>query len=415
MATLAILGDALGSRSLAIAKTSCKPLGTPSANARSEAASMSRDCSPLHPLCVFLSPQRQLSDPMAVVAAADRAWDSLVDVLGIPPPDPGDDGIWHIILADSVEGGGEAQFEGLDPLARYARAISSARIDRSATGCRLDLSVARAIAQGSLLRASPSELDGLGIAEAEHLALLVTPCAMGDGDSLTFQSAPERSLADVQSKAFARGAAAFFDWLDVAYARSPGQIVPAIWAVSPSRSDAQGLCYRSDSSAIDVLGATLGSSSSIGSNLDDIFVEFAIARADMWPPPKAQWRVPWPVHPRRLISPIPVSPTGASYVSVDVAGAPRGAGLRLEMQWEDYARMKWVALKLDASGKTRAQIRATSPERATSAVLTIDVLEDVDRVVVVGVNVGSTEHRFSPDQAEWEPHGWMLTVEGVAP
>jgi hypothetical protein len=85
------------------------------------------------------------------------------------------------------------------------------------------------------------------------------------------------------------------------------------------------------------------------------------------------------------------------------------------MQWEDYARMKWVALKLDASGKTRAQIRATSPERATSAVLTIDVLEDVDRVVVVGVNVGSTEHRFSPDQAEWEPHGWMLTVEGVAP
>ena len=44
-----------------------------------------------------------------------------------------------------------------------------------------------------------------------------------------------------------------------------------------------------------------------------------------------------------------VAPTGASYVVVDHAAAPPGAKLRLEAEWEDYGRMRWVAVKLDDS------------------------------------------------------------------
>ena len=44
--------------------------------------------------------------------------------------------------------------------------------------------------------------------------------------------------------------------------------------------------------------------------------------------------------------------------------------------------------------------------------MTLEPLDGVDRVVVVGVNVGSTEHPFQPNQGWWEPHGWLLTIEG---
>lgn len=59
-----------------------------------------------------------------------------------------------------------------------------------------------------------------------------------------------------------------------------------------------------------------------------------------------------------------------------------------------------------------AEVPVTSLPRATRASLTVESLENVDRLLVVGVNLGSTEHPFDPDQGEWEPHGWLVTLEG---
>jgi len=69
-------------------------------------------------------------------------------------------------------------------------------------------------------------------------------------------------------------------------------------------------------------------------------------------------------------------------------------------------------VKLDAQGNDLADIPVTSVPLGTSASMTIELLDGVDRVVVVGANVGSTEHPFEPNQGWWEPHGWLLTVEG---
>jgi hypothetical protein len=121
--------------------------------------------------------------------------------------------------------------------------------------------------------------------------------------------------------------------------------------------------------------------------------------------------VPWPVQPRRLASPEPVAPTGASYVLVDHAGAPAGAKLRLEAQWEDYGRMRWIVVKLDAAGHAVAEMPITSLERTPRASMTVESLDATDRILVVGVNVGSTERAFDPGDGEWEPHGWLLTLE----
>ena len=108
----------------------------------------------------------------------------------------------------------------------------------------------------------------------------------------------------------------------------------------------------------------------------------------------------------------PVAPTGASMVRVDLAGAPPRAKLHVEAEWEDYARMRWVVAKLDASGKMLAQIPIGSTDHSTLAALTVENLGGVTQVLVVGVNVGSTEHPFYPQQGEWEPHGWLLTLGG---
>jgi hypothetical protein len=350
------------------------------------------------------------------VDAVDRAWEAIVGVLGIPAPESGLDGSWNVYLGESVDGDGQSRLVALDPRARFERGFSYATMERGARGCRLEMAAARAVAHGALLAAAPATAEGLGLAEAEQLARLATPCAASEEDRVAFQSDPERTLVDGKSPAFARGAAAFFEWLDATFARAPGALVPALWALTPTRPDAQPTKGQYDATAFDVLAASLGGGAlASDSALDDALVGFAVARASTWPPVHLAWDLPWPVHARRLVAPTPVSPTGASYVAVSHAGAPPGARLRLEMEWEDYCRMRWMALKVDSGGAILAAIRVSSPDLATQAALTLDALDGIDRVVIVGANVGSTEHKFSPAQGEWEPHGWMLTVEGLAP
>ena len=55
----------------------------------------------------------------------------------------------------------------------------------------------------------------------------------------------------------------------------------------------------------------------------------------------------------------------------------------------------------------------TSTDRATAASMTVEGLDGVDHLLILAQNLGSTEHPFYPNQGEWEPHGWLLTIEGL--
>ena len=131
----------------------------------------------------------------------------------------------------------------------------------------------------------------------------------------------------------------------------------------------------------------------------------------MEPRPALAWHLPWPTRARRVTPAEAIAPTGVSYVLVDHKDAPAGSKLRLEAHWEDYARLRWVVLKRDASGRTLAELPITSTDRGTAASLTVEGLDGVDHILVIVQNLGSTEHAFNPDQGEWEPHGWLLTLE----
>jgi hypothetical protein len=382
------------------------------------ASSWTISCSLRHPTCIHSPRVAPPSVPLATLASADRAWDVLTGALGLPAPDTDLDGAWHVYLVDGLPGDadgldyGRALLSDRDPRTRFDSGTSFALVDRATPlGCPLDLALARALSRACLWRAAPATSEGSARAQAETMAHLAVPCAASEADVQEFQSRPERTLVDPSSSAFDRGASLFFDWLDATLAREPGSLVVGLWALAPTRTPPGAWRWNATPTAFDVLGVSLKGARTPDSTLEDMFVRFALERARATPAVRPAWRLPWPKTARRLASPEPVSPTGASYVLVDHGGAPAGSKLRMEAQWEDYARMHWVVVKLDAAGRTMAELPVTSLDRGTRASLTVEALEGVDRVLIVGVNVGSTEHGFDPDQGEWEPHGWLLTVE----
>jgi hypothetical protein len=387
--------------------------------------SCARACSFRHPFCVERSVEsstgphaagaRKSADEreLAALDAADRAWDTLTGPLEAPPPDGDDDGVWRIELRDAVDGGGDAWFAARDPVSRFDRASSFATIDQAlGPGCALDLAAARAIARGSMWRAAPAIDEASARAEAEVLARLATPCAASGLDAPMFQASPEETVVAASSPAYERGASAFFGWLDTSFGSEPGALLLGLWSLAPTRTPFDASRWAGAPTHFDVLRTSLRDGLWPGSTLDDVFVRFALARATMAPPARIAWSVPWPASARRLASPRPVAPTGASYVVVDHAGAPPGSKLRVEAAWEDYGRLRWVVAKLDATGHATGEVSIPSLDRSTHTSMTIESLDGVDRLLIVCVNVGSTEHPFDPDQSEWEPHGWLLTLEG---
>jgi hypothetical protein len=371
-----------------------------------------RVCSARHPVCVHAMPVTPPARELAALDSAERAWETLTGALELPPPDGDLDGAWHVYLVDDVEGGGRAFLQGKDPRARFDRATSFGLVDGAQRGCSLDLALARAVARGSLWRVAPAVDEGSAAGQSEAIARLAAICASGDEDTLAFQLRPDRAIVDPVSTAFDRGASLFFGWLDDTFGASPGTFIEGLWALSPTHTPPDSWRWAGAPTPFDVMRVSLRGSLRSGSTIDDVFVRFAVDRASMDPRPRDSWHVPWPVHARRLAAPEPLAPTGTTLVRVDVAGAPPGAKLHVEAEWEDYARMRWVVAKLDASGKVLAQIPIGSTDRSTIAAVTVENLGSVNQVLVVGVNVGSTEYAFDPDQGEWEPHGWLLTLGG---
>jgi hypothetical protein len=103
-------------------------------------------------------------------------------------------------------------------------------------------------------------------------------------------------------------------------------------------------------------------------------------------------------------------PSGASYILVRRAGARPEARLRVEIDWEEHALFKWALVKIDASGRELGRVPIATKERATEAQITLADLGAADRILLVGVNVGDPAYQFDPDDAVWEPHGWLVTI-----
>jgi hypothetical protein len=410
------------------------------------------------PLCVHASPKTPGKSVLAVVAAAEHAWETLTGALGLAPPDvDADDLVYHVVLVDNPTGrsyssasetGGEratTRVAARDVRSRIDRARAFTLLDANVPlGCALDAVVAREIARAILYRVAPATAEGIARAQTTYLAQLVVPCAIGLAvdEAFAFQSRPDRAVCDARTTEtgtaaddgdgdraglFTSGASLFWSRIDWAYGRTPGGIVTATWAVAPTHTDVAAKRWHDEADAFDVLRISFKNALSTSSTLDDLLLDTAVARAFMGSADDRlhqvetrtlgdaarvplDWDLPWPSKPKRVAPRAPVYPTGSSYVVVRRAGAPAGSRLRVELAWEEHALFRWALVKLAASGRELGRVVIPTRERATETQMTLVDLDGVDRVMLVGTNVGDPAYRFDPDDEVWEPHGWLLTL-----
>jgi len=256
----------------------------------------------------------------------------------------------------------------------------------------------------------------------------MVPCVTGD-DVRAFQAHPELGLADTfgppnesvpprparlrmtPGELYASGASLFYDWVDDSFGGSPGSIVRAMWALSPTLTPTDAARWNNEPDGFEVLRMSFKNALTTGSTVDDLWLDFAVARAFVRDDPaRVEWSIGWPASPRALTSATGIAPTGAAYVSVDCKGRPTGARLRFEARWEEHARMLWTLVRVDGAGREISRVGVPGPDRGTEAQTTLVDLDGVARVLVVGTNAGDPLYPFDPDDYSWEPHGWVVSL-----
>lgn len=409
-----------------------------------------RACSSRAPVCVHASSPRDGTAAMATLDAFERAWETLTGALAVPAPDVDPITlVYDIFIVEPQSELGTTHLEARDVRSRFDRARAFTTIDRRVrAGCVLDTLAAKMIARASLFRVAPATEDGTARAQSAYLAELVAPCSVGlSADAiLAFQSRPERAFCDSRAGSetavaggaedggpspldalFSAGAAAFWARLEWAFGRTPGGIVTTSWALHPTMTPLGASRWTNEPDTFDVLRTTFKGALSTNGTVHDLWLDFAIARAflgsadDGFHLPERRslgdaarvpldWEIPWPTKPRRLGPRRPLHPTGASYLVIQRAGARPEARLRVEIEWEEHALFRWAFVKLDANGRELGRVVIPTTERARQAQMTLVDLEGVDRIMLVGVNVGDPAYTFDPDDEVWEPHGWQVTL-----
>jgi hypothetical protein len=409
----------------------------------------SKACSMRVPVCVHAARTTSGRTVLDVIASAERAWETLTGALRLASPDVDEDDLaYHVYLVDGANERGKTHVAARDVRSPIDRARAFTVLDANVrAGCQLDALVARELARAVLFRVAPATAEGIARAQTTYLAQLMVPCATGfTVDAVqAFQSRPERAVCDPRAGevgtaaddetststsanvAFMEGASLFWSRIDWAYGRAPASIIMASWALSPTKTDVGAPRWHDEPDAFDVLRVSFKNALSTRSTLDDLLLDTAVARAFVGSADDGlhqietrtlgdaarvpvDWDLPWPAQPKRVAPRAPVFPTGASYLVVHRAGAPKGARLRVEIAWEEHALFRWAMVKLDAKGRELGRVAIPMRERATEAQMTLVDLDDVDRVMLVGVNAGDPSYRFDPDDEVWEPHAWLVTL-----
>jgi len=368
-------------------------------------------CSFRHPACVH-APRQAAASALAALGAIDRAWDAATEVLELPAPLFDETtGRYDVYLAPEAS---RTAIRDCDGLSRFDRASAFSVLDaRLGPGRTLELEATRELFAAIALGAAPATDAGSLRGATSYLAALVLGTELDGVDVV--QAHPDRAIVDAYPDApdgvrWAAGSSLWFGWLDEAFAMAPGRVIQALWALAPTHTPAGSVALDAEPDGFDVMRVSFKDLLGTGSTEGDVFEAFAIDRALMTPAPRLDWDVAWPDKPRSLASPQGIAPTGAAYVRVATQGKKAGARLRVDLQWEEHARMRWVVLKLDGAGHALGQLPIKAADKATEAHLQVVDLDTTDVVLVAGTNLGDWSVPFDPDDAVWEPHGWLLTI-----
>jgi len=400
-------------------------------------------CSFRQPVCVHARAGVAHDVVLGTLTALERASSLLVDTLGLPPP-----------LADGRAGGspafdlylaprGASELDGASvttarddpepgPLDR-ASAFALLRED-VAPGCVRQNLAARALASASAWGVDAGEAPAVRESAAAYLAELVAPCGTVTSELIDeFQAHPERALFTPESSGPAVGMA--FAWyVDAALGSgTPGIVPTALGAISAQRTPSGSFRWHNEPDLYDAVRSMLKARTP-PSSIADLWTDFAIARLFMGArddgvhfPETAftgsagrvrfDWSVPYTSLPRRLSPERPIDPSGATYIWIDLQGAPKQARLMFRIEWEPPVPFRCALVRVASDGTEASRVLVTPQQKATSTEKNLDALEGLAGVAVVGVNIGdlALDDPFDPDHTPYEPHSYVLTVAAETP
>jgi hypothetical protein len=202
-------------------------------------------------------------------------------------------------------------------------------------------------------------------------------------------------------------------------AASPGVLSASLLAAAAARTPPNAASYDDEPDVFDVLRHSVDEEPP---RYADLMVDFALRRAlsgdrddgtrlpslafaGAFARPRFDWVIPFSTLPRRVLSGVPVAPSGAELIWIELDDAPLGARLGFRAEWEAPVAFQWRMLLVDREGRDVRRIDVPFQERAQSADARVVRLDGAKAVVIAGVNIGGIDltYPFDPDLQPFEP------------
>ncbi|MBI5533133.1 MAG: hypothetical protein HY898_10480 [Deltaproteobacteria bacterium] len=292
-------------------------------------------------------------------------------------------------------------------------------------GCARRSLLAEAWARAGLYGVDVGANDALASSSAAYVAWLVEPCEpMILGAIDDYQANPQRA---VSSEGYARGAMLFPWFIQTQYgAPHSVDLLHALWLYSQQRTPPGNFSYVNRPDFIDVLRSL---QKDRGATLADLLLEYSIARAfvgdrdDGIHMPDSTWlgragrvrfdgRVDYASLPQWIRPVAPIEPSGATYLWVNVKGAPKNASIGFRAEWETPTVFRFAFMKIGADGTELSRLAPISQEKATQLDVNVEDFSGAEALLIVGANVGAIagDFKYDPDEMPLEPQGYLITL-----
>ena len=293
--------------------------------------------------------------------------------------------------------------------------------------CSFQSDVARVLSQAVLLRMDGALHQGTLAMQSSYLASIIAPCDPLETAAVDeLQRAPQRALSSGAPDRLS-GTMLLPAYLDATYGlQGPGSVMNGIIAVGSQRTPPDVHWWHNEPDIFDVLRSALKARSQ---SLGDALIDFAIARAfigsrndgahlpdvsrfgDMGRV-RFEWSVGYDSLPRNLAPMTPVSPTGASYLWLDLSGVSPKSRLSFVARWEESFVFQWALVKISKTGKELSRRVGGGVWGRDTLQLSLAKVDDAAAVLIVGTSLGNDDRSnpFDPEDGAPRPANYEVTL-----
>jgi hypothetical protein len=399
------------------------PTGTELPALRARPRVTASRCSFTRPVCAHAT--STAAEPLLgdALSALERAYERSVLSLGLPAP-LGDDDLGGSDALDWYLSAAPAE------LTLSQEALLPGRMDAAPVFCEGGATRGVLLERQAALcvgEALASSLDAGESPDARHAFALETWWISGEKTSLDVQAVddaqrhPELALAfDEQGGSAVGRLALLLEMLETTRsAASPGVLSTSLISAAASRTPPGAARFENEPDVFDVLRHSVEEELP---RYADLMVDFALRRAlagdrddgtrlpslgfaGAFARPKFDWVIPFSTLPRRVLSGVPLAPSGAELIWIELDDAPMGTSVGFRAEWEAPVSFQWRILLVDRDGRDVRRIDVPFQERGTKVDARVTRLDGAKAIIIAGVNIGGVDlaYPFDPDIQPFEP------------